>query len=127
MASIETSTSGWFCHKDARRKREEITRLIRQTSEVARAAGLVERGPSQATENSKLQQETERKKTSIEDMKVPELQAALKARGLKRSGKKSDLVLRLQSSLEAETETSSQCLPRKRKLMLESLPYKKQK
>ena len=87
----------------------------------------MERGPSQATENSKLHQETERKKASIEDMKVPELQAALKARGLKRSGKKSDLVARLQSSFEAETETSSQCPPKKRKLMFESSPNKKQK
>ena len=123
-ASIETTTSGWFSHEDARRKREEIARLIRQTSDVARAVGLVERGPPQATENSKVQQETERKNKSLEDMKVTELQAALKARGLKRSGKKSELVTRLQSSLEAEPETSTS---RKRKLMLESSPNKKQK
>ena len=121
-ASIETTTADWFCHEDARRKREEITRLIRQTSEVARAAGLVERGPPQAIKNSKVQQETERKDTSLENMKVTELQAALKARGLKRSGKKSELVTRLQSSLKAEAETS-----RKRKLMLESSPNKRQK
>ena len=44
-ASIETTTSGWFSHEDARRKREVIARLIRQTSDVARAVGLVERGP----------------------------------------------------------------------------------
>ena len=86
--------------------------------------GLVERGPPQATENSKVQQETERKNKSLEDMKVTELQAALKARGLKRSGKKSELVTRLQSSLEAEPETSTS---NKRKLMLESSPNKKQK
>ena len=82
----------------------------------------MERGPPQAIKNSKVQQETERKDTSLENMKVTELQAALKARGLKRSGKKSELVTRLQSSLKAEAETS-----RKRKLMLESSPNKRQK
>ena len=125
-ASIEKTTSGWFCHEDARSKREEISRLIRQTSEAARAAGLVERFPPKASEDSKLQQEIKKKTKSPEDMKVTELQAELKARGLKSSGKKSELVMRLQSSLEADAGTSSQC-PKKRKLMLENLPNKKKK
>ena len=126
-ASIEKTTSGWFCHEDARRKREEISGLIRQTFEVAREAGLVQRGPSQANEDSKLHQETKKKTKYLQDMKVTDLQAALKARGLRSSGKKSELVTRLQSSLEAEPETSSQCLPRKRKLMLYNSPNKRQK
>ena len=85
----------------------------------------MERGPPKANEDSKLQQETEKKTKSLEEMKVTELQAALKARGLKRSGKKSELVTRLQSSLEAEPESSSQCLPGKRKLMSDNSPNKR--
>ena len=73
-----------------------------------------------------LQQEPEKKIISLEDMKVTELQAALKDRGLKRSGKKSELVTRLRSSLEAEPDTSTQC-PRKRKLMLDNSPNKRRK
>ena len=83
----------------------------------------MERVPPQTNEESKLQPETKKKTTSLEDMKVTELQAALKARGLKRSGKKSELVTRLQSSLEADPDSC----PRKRKLMLDNSPNKKQK
>ena len=137
--SIETTTSGWFSHEDAWRKRGEITRLIRQTSEVARVAGLVEPILPKAAESSmpmmKLETERENKRPppclskSLEDMKVTELQEALKARGLPKSGKKSELVRRLQSSLEAETDPqpSSQALPQKRKLLFEMLPNKKPK
>ena len=127
-STIEKTISGWFCHEDARSKREEISGLIRQASEVARAAGLVKGGLPKANQDSKLHQEPEKKIISLEDMKVTDLQAALKARGLKRSGKKSELVSRLRSSLEAEAEpdTSTQC-PRKRKLMLDNSPNKRRK
>ena len=136
--SIESTTSGWFGHEDARRKRGEITRLIRQTSEVARAAMMVEEPifPDPA-EPSKLKLETESKNkrhppclTKLPaDMKVIELQEALKSRGLPKSGKKIELIRRLHSYLEAETEPSSQTqtFPQKRKILLDMMPNKRAK
>ena len=101
--SIEEITSKWFGHQEAWRKRGEITRLIIQASKAAKSE---ERIPSMATD--KLETERENKKepiassTSTSDMKVKELQEALAERGLSKSGRKADLVTRLESTLKTE-------------------------
>ena len=70
------------------------------------AAKSEERIPSMATD--KLETERENKKepitssTSSCDMKVKELQEALAERGLSKSGRKADLVTRLESTLKTE-------------------------
>ena len=35
-SDVEKITSDWFCHEEARNKRDEIGRLILQSSEAAR-------------------------------------------------------------------------------------------
>ena len=125
---VEKTTSNWFCHKDVKNKRAEISQLILQSS---RASRLDER----ILPASNLILETERKNKkeplaplkSPKDMKLSELQEALKARGLPKSGRKGDLVARLESSLKGEVQplTSSQNGPLKRKFSLEILPNKK--
>ena len=122
--SIEEITSKWFGHQEAFRKRGEITRLIIQSSKSE------ERIPPVATDKLETERETKKEPvaslTSTSDMKVKELQEALAERGLSKSGRKADLVTRLESSLKAEGQppTSSKIPPLKRKLWSEMFPNK---
>ena len=91
---------------------------------------LPSQGPSDTLETQRKEEsEPPPPSKSIDDMLVPELQAALKARGLPKSGRKRDLVARLQASIEAEGQPSleSQTLPQKRKLLFDPLPSKQAK
>ena len=117
-SEVEKITSDWFCHEEARNKRDEIGRLILQSSEAARLEDRI-----LPIASDKLETERKNKKEPLaplkppRDMKVAELQEALKARGLPKYGRKGDLVARLEASLKAEAQplTSSQNGPLKRK------------
>ena len=127
MASIERTTSAWFKHEEAGSKREEVAKVILQAAEAAR---LEEKPVISLGAGDKLEmEEPNLSSTSINGMKLKELEAALKSRGLSKSGRKSDLQKRLLASLEAEDQSqpASQSLPLKRKFLSGTVPRKKKK
>ena len=132
MDSVEKTTSHWFGHEEAWRKRGEIARLILESSN---ACIFEESALPSVTDNLETEEEEKKKPLAFskvpQEMKVTELQEALVGRGLSKSGRKADLVARLQSSLKAEGEglppKSSQNVSPKRKLMLKMFPNKRTK